>query len=94
MEFEWHGHKGIVADNPGPSSAMACSPRIGRSAKGIPFMMKSAFTVKELIREIGIGRTTLYQEIRAGRIVARKRGRSTLILRPDVERYLHSLARL
>ena len=56
--------------------------------------MKSAFTINEACREIGIGRTKLYQEIAAGRLIVRKANKRTIVLREDLESYLKSLPRL
>lgn len=53
--------------------------------------MKSAFTINEACREIGIGRTKLYEEIAAGRLIARKANRRTLILSGDLRSYLDRL---
>lgn len=45
--------------------------------------------------EIGsFGKNTLYDAIRDGRLKARKIGRKTIILRADLEAYLHSLPTL
>ena len=41
----------------------------------------------------GIGRTLIYVEINAGRLVARKVGNKTIILRPDLLAWLDSLPR-
>ncbi|GLS29324.1 Helix-turn-helix domain-containing protein [Mesorhizobium albiziae] len=54
-------------------------------------MSKYAFSVNELVCEIGIGKTKIYQEMRKGRIRARKSGRRTIVLASEVERYLRSL---
>jgi excisionase family DNA binding protein len=53
--------------------------------------MKLAFTIKEACREIGIGRTKLYQEIAAGRLTVRKANKRTVILAEDLQQYLKSL---
>lgn len=53
--------------------------------------MKSAFTIKEACREIGIGRTKLYQEIAAGRLIARKANKRTIILHEELQSYLQAL---
>ena len=57
-------------------------------------MEKSAYTVNEVLREIGIARSTLYREIAAGRIRARKIGTKTVFLATDVRSYLDSLPEL
>lgn len=58
------------------------------TASGLP---KLAFTISEAVEASGIGRNSLYQEIAAGRLPARKRGRTTLILVADLESYLAAL---
>ena len=50
-----------------------------------------AYSIDEFCEKAGIGRSFVYQEIRAGRLKARKAGRRTLILRDDGERYLRDL---
>jgi excisionase family DNA binding protein len=42
----------------------------------------------------GISRPTFYSHVKAGRIVARKLGRRTIVMAADLERYLESLPRL
>ncbi len=54
-------------------------------------MNKSAYTVNEVIREIGIGRSKLYAEIAAGKIMPRKIGKKTIFLAKDVDAYLNNL---
>src|SRR3954453_21811485 len=49
------------------------------------------FSVEELRRLTGLGRTTLYAEIKARRLVARKVGRRTVILRADFEKWAAEL---
>jgi excisionase family DNA binding protein len=50
-----------------------------------------AYTVDEACEVAVMGRTTLYEEITAGRLKARKRGRSTIILAADLASYLAAL---
>lgn len=54
-------------------------------------MNKSAYTVTETMREIGIGRSKLYSEIKAGQITPRKIGKKTIFLAKDIEAYLEAL---
>lgn len=54
-------------------------------------MEKSAYTVNEVLNEIGIGRSKLYDEIKKGRITPRKIGKKTIFLATEIERYLESL---
>jgi predicted DNA-binding transcriptional regulator AlpA len=54
-------------------------------------MVKQAYTVNEVIKEIGIGRSKLYAEIKDGKIIPRKIGKKTIFLAKDVETYLNDL---
>ena len=54
-------------------------------------MKKSAFTVNEILHELGIGRSKLYKEIAEGKLKPRKIGTKTIFLAKDVEDYLNSL---
>ncbi len=52
---------------------------------------KLAYTIKDLVAG-GVGsRTTVYEAIKSGALKARKRGKSTIILPPDLAEYLESL---
>ena len=54
-------------------------------------MDKLAYTIDEAI-EAGAGcRTKIYEAIRGGDLKARKRGKRTIILAPDLTQYLESL---
>jgi len=50
-----------------------------------------AMTVAEFCASYNIGRTFLYQQIKEGRLAARKAGTRTLIERAEAERWLRSL---
>lgn len=50
-----------------------------------------AYSINDAAQVAGIGRTTLYDEIRTGRLNARKAGRRTLILREDLQAWLAAL---
>jgi excisionase family DNA binding protein len=47
--------------------------------------------IAETCAVLGIGRTSLYELIRAGKLPARKIGRRTIILSADLRRYAESL---
>ena len=55
---------------------------------------KLTFSVDEAVKTSGNGRTVLYEEIKAGRLRAVKRGRRTLILADDLRSWLNSLPTL
>jgi excisionase family DNA binding protein len=50
-----------------------------------------AYTVKEAANLAKMGRSTLYNEIREGRLIARKSGRHTLILKKNLSAFLNDL---
>ena len=52
---------------------------------------RKALTCREACRLTGIGRTKLYDEIREGRLKARKLGSRTLILADDLAAWLQNL---
>lgn len=52
---------------------------------------KLAYRIEEAADATGLGRTTLYRRIKAGRLTARKDGKLTLILREDLQAYLDGL---
>ncbi len=54
-------------------------------------MKKMAFTIPEAVKEGAGSRTKIYEEIKSGKLKARKRGRSTIILAADLAAYLESL---
>ena len=51
-----------------------------------------AYTIDELCIVAKVGRTTVYKEIAAGRLIARKVGRRTIILPSDSQSWLANLA--
>jgi hypothetical protein len=50
-----------------------------------------AHTIADAVRVSGIGRTTLYEQIGAGKIDARKVGNRTLILADSLRSYIATL---
>lgn len=50
-----------------------------------------AMNLDQFCRWACVGRTKAYAEIKAGRLVMRKIGAKSVILRTDAERWLHSL---
>ena len=54
-------------------------------------MVKLAYTILEAV-EAGVGgRTAIYEAIKSGALKARKRGKRTVILAPDLAQYLENL---
>ncbi len=52
---------------------------------------EAAFSIATFGKRYGIGRSTVYEEIRNGRLKLRKCGARSLILREDAERWAASL---
>jgi excisionase family DNA binding protein len=50
-----------------------------------------AYSIAEACTRSGIGRTSIYAMINSGKLIARKRGRRTLILADDLRRCLELL---
>ncbi len=50
-----------------------------------------AYSVREVSQLAGIGQTTVYAEIKAGRLKVRKLGARTLVRRADLEAWLDAL---
>ena len=57
-------------------------------------MEKRAYRFREFCETYGIGKDRAYAAIRKGDLIARKRGKTTLILADDAESYVASLPRL
>jgi excisionase family DNA binding protein len=55
---------------------------------------KQAFAVREFCARYGICRQTFYDEVKRGRIRAKKLGKKTVILRSDAENWASSLPAL
>ena len=65
--------------------------RIPASAEGPNMGEPLAFSVAEACSAARIGRTSLYEAIRCGRLRAVKHAKRTLILAQDLRRWLESL---
>lgn len=55
------------------------------------FPAKFALSVTEFCHACSIGRSTFYEEVKAGRIRILKAGKRTLIAASEVQRWLNSL---
>lgn len=56
--------------------------------------MIEVFTIPEFAKKSRSSRSQIYEAIRAGQLVARKRGARTVILGPEGDEYLQSLPKL
>ena len=54
-------------------------------------MEKLAYTIAEAVDQGAGSRTVVYEAINAGILKAKKRGKRTIILAPDLVQYLQSL---
>ncbi len=59
-----------------------------------PIEAKLAFPILEAAAVAGVGRSTIYEEINAGRLIARKARGRTVILREDLNAWLAALPTL
>ena len=55
--------------------------------------MKKAVSIAEAKDIVGVSRTRIYQEIKAGKLLIRKVGRRTLIELDELDRWLDNLPR-
>jgi excisionase family DNA binding protein len=55
---------------------------------------RRAHSIKQAAKIAGVGRSFLYDEISAGRLVAKKAGRRTLIFEADLNAWLASLPKV
>ena len=60
----------------------------------ISMKLKLSYNIAEVVEITGIGRSTLYVDIAAKRLVAKKCGSRTVILANDLAEYLDRLPRL
>ncbi len=52
---------------------------------------RTTFSISEVCKTLGIGRSTLYVLIKEGRLPVRKLGNRTLIMRSDLEDFVSAL---
>jgi excisionase family DNA binding protein len=61
-------------------------------ARGAPTLgTRVAYRPEEAAAAVGVGRTTIFEEIRAGRLRARKVGRATIIADADLREWVAQL---
>ena len=59
--------------------------------KDAPAATKLAYSLAELTDLLGLGRSTLYKEVKAGRLTLSKIGTRSIVLADDLADYLESL---
>jgi hypothetical protein len=65
-----------------------------RKTKSSRRLHRLGYSIEHLSKEVDVGRSTIYHEIAAGRLVARKVGRRTIVRRSDAVRWLRALPQL
>ena len=53
--------------------------------------MKLAYTIDEVTAITGLGRTSIYEFLKSGRLKARKAGKRTLVLAADLAAFIDAL---
>ena len=71
---------------------MKAEPRFSPTPEEV--QRKIAYTIKEAVRASGLSRSMLYVAIRSGALPVRKCGARTLVLDPDLRRFLRGLPHL
>ena len=56
-----------------------------------PSPHRFAFAISEVVEIVGVGRSFIYEEIKAGRLIVRKAGRRSLVFDADLKAWLASL---
>lgn len=54
-------------------------------------IIQLAYTVKDAVKITGMSRSRLYEELKAGHLIAKKMGRRTLIPHESIEAWLNNL---
>ena len=54
-------------------------------------IIQMAYTVKDAVKITGMSRSRLYEELKAGHLIAKKMGRRTLIPHESIEAWLNNL---
>ena len=59
-----------------------------------PESLRTAFSIPEVCKQVGLCRDTVYRAIGRGDLVARKLGKRTIVLASDLQRFLETLPRM
>jgi hypothetical protein len=70
---------------------MSRNSAFARTCKSSAREFPRAYSIDAVVEISGLGRTSVYEEIKAGRLVARKCGRRTLVIDGDLQRWLEAL---
>jgi excisionase family DNA binding protein len=74
---------------------VATDPNDIPSALTTPILRaQRAFSIEQFCKRYGVGRTKAYEELKLGRLQARKIGRHTIIPEDDAEAWLRRLPRM
>jgi hypothetical protein len=74
-------------------SLISTSNKAGPENRSTLSSKRLAYSINEVVSVSGLSRSLLYLEISAGRLVAHKAGRRTVILTSDLETWLSALPR-
>ena len=72
----------------GMALAWESTPVLGAEMLDIPAHEPEFYSIKQAAQRLGVSRWFIYDEIRAGRLVAHKVGRAVRIHKDDLGRYL------
>jgi len=89
------GHWALTPDSDAVSHRMRQTISVSQDGEtNMDFSTREAFAVREFCARYGICRQTFYDELKRGRIKAKKLGKKTVILRSDAENWASSLPAL
>jgi hypothetical protein len=74
-------------------AVVKCNPDEREQDNDRGLSKRLALSVQDVVVLSGLGRTLVFAAIKNGHLVARKCGRRTIVLRPDLHRWLNSLPR-
>ena len=60
-------------------------------AAAAPPRTRHVYSIDDVIKLVGLGRTFIYEQIKEGRLTVRKAGRRTLVFDEDLEAWLRAL---
>ncbi|HEY8163457.1 MAG TPA: helix-turn-helix domain-containing protein [Methylocystis sp.] len=92
-------HRPSTSSNNNERGAATCPPippeqRSPYDGGGAPFFDQFAYSIEETARITSLGRTAVYEEIKARPLKARKAGRRTVVIADDIRQWLASLPQI